>query len=314
MLRLSCQIEIRSERLWRLDTATSVEVDRSMDHLTDTCRITLPRNLRWEGQARVPLHRGDAVTVRLGYDGRLSTAFEGYLLHVSHTNPLQLECQDHMYRLKLQQARPMAYTDATLERILSDQQPGCPVSVVGEQHIGPWRVTQDTVAQALDALRRRGVRCFMHGGTLVAGVLLDHTTGHQVVARTGCNIASRQGLREQSADDMLLRIRAINLDHQGHRTTVEVGDQGGETRTLYTTGKTQDQLRQWALAQERRLRRDGLAGSLTLLGEPLVDKMDTICINLEGRRWGRYQVQSNRISWGPRGYRQEVELGLRLAD
>ena len=70
MYRLCAKIEFTGAKKWQLDYVTEVEITRDTEQLTDTCKITLPKKLEWDGESRVPLQRGDGVKVWLGYDDK----------------------------------------------------------------------------------------------------------------------------------------------------------------------------------------------------------------------------------------------------
>lgn len=67
MYRLTARIEITGAKTWRLDFVTEVEITRDTEKLTDLCKITLPK-IKWDGETEIPVKRGDAVKVWLGYD------------------------------------------------------------------------------------------------------------------------------------------------------------------------------------------------------------------------------------------------------
>mgnify|MGYP000594334773 CR=1 FL=1 len=95
---------------------------------------------------------------------------------------------------------------------------------------------------------------------------------------------------------------------------VEVGDTDGETRTLHTYNKTEQELKAWAEQELRRLKRDGLKGTFTTFGAVLIDKLDHIGIKIDGVRRGIYQVQKNVIKYGTGGFRQEITIGQKVAE
>ena len=61
-------------------------------------------------------------------------------------------------------------------------------------------------------------------------------------------------------------------------------------------------------------KRDGLAGSFTTFGAVLIDKLDNIGIKIDGVRRGIYQTDKNVIKYGTGGFRQEITIGLRVAE
>ena len=315
MYRLGAKIVINSEKRWEFTTINTVKVVRDMDSLTQTCTLTLPRRLRWDGQTEVPLRRGDEVKVWLGYDDRLELAFQGYIRQVGVKTPVVIECEDEMYQMKLLPAVRKAYRSVTLRQLLEDQGTGCRLRIMGEQSLGQYRVQAQTVAQLLDDLGKQGIKSFFRyegsGPVLYSGVLFDHDKRPKQVFRTGQNIISDQ-LEQQHAEAMRLRVKVVSLMPDNKKNTVEVGDKDGELRTLHCYNKTKEEARKWGEQEVKRLRRDGLSGSFTTFGHHLVDVLDPVGMVIDGKRMGIYQVTKNTITFGTGGYRQELELGQRV--
>jgi len=315
MYRLEAKIVINSEKRWEFTTINTVKVVRDMDSLTQTCTLTLPRRLRWDGQTEVPLRRGDEVKVWLGYDDRLELAFQGYIRQVGVKTPVVIECEDEMYQMKLLPAVRKAYRSVTLRQLLEDQGTGCRLRIMGEQSLGQYRVQAQTVAQLLDDLGKQGIKSFFRyegsGPVLYSGVLFDHDKRPKQVFRTGQNIISDQ-LEQQHAEAMRLRVKVVSLMPDNKKNTVEVGDKDGELRTLHCYNKTKEEARKWGEQEVKRLRRDGLSGSFTTFGHHLVDVLDPVGMVIDGKRMGIYQVTKNTITFGTGGYRQELELGQRV--
>lgn len=315
MYTLSLKIEITGSRKWDIDFAHQVEVVRDMECLTDTCSITLPKRVKWDGESETPIKRGDGVKVWLGYDGQLELAFVGYVRDVGLKTPVVITCEDEMYRLKLTPAKPMAYRSVDLSTLLADQGLGS-AKVMGEQMLGAYRVTDATVASLLGRLSENGIRSFymMEGGgsVLYSGVLFERGTQPVQVFRTGLNIISDQNLTQQKAEAMRIKVKAVSLLPDNTKLKLELGDQDGELRTLHTYNKQEAELRAWAEQELKRLKVDGLTGSFTTFGYRLVDKLDNIGIIIDGVKMGVYQVKKNVIKFGVSGYRQEITLGYRV--
>lgn len=317
MYRLTAKIEITGAKSWRLDFVTGVEITRDTEKLTDICKITLPKKIKWDGENEVPVKRGDAVKVWLGYDDRNELAFAGYVKEVGFKTPVVLECEDEMFKLKQMAAIKKAYKSTTLEQLLKDQ--GLTdVKVMGEQTLGAYRVTADTVASLLGKLQESGIRSFFRcedgKPVLYSGVIFERGTVVSQVFATGVNIINDQSLEQQKADTMRLNVKAVSILPNNKKIKVEVGDADGERRTITTYNKTESQLKAWAEQEIKRLKRDGLKGSLTTFGYKLVDKLDTVGVKIDGTPMGVYQVKKNVIKYGSGGYRQEVTLGLRVAE
>ena len=318
MYVLCSKIEIKSKKTWVFDKITSAEVVRDTESLTDTCVVELPRKVKWRGESTIPIRRGDEITVWLGYDGNLQLAFRGFITAVGTKNPVRIECEDEMFRLKQIEAKKKAYKSVNLETLLKEQGLGYPLRVMGEQNLGQYRVTADTVASLLDHLQENGVRSFFRyedgRSVLYCGVLFDRDSRPSQVFATGVNIIDDQSLEQQAAENMRLRIKAVSLMPNNKKIRVEVGDTDGETRTLHTYNKQEAELKAWAQQEIKRLKRDGLTGSFKTFGHKLADKLDAIGIKMDGEKKGVYRVKKNIIKYGADGFRQEITLGQRVGE
>ena len=74
MYRLTAKIEITGAKSWRLEKVTEVEITRDTEKLTDECRLTLPKKIKWDGAAEIPVQRGDGQFVSASHK---ETSFEG---------------------------------------------------------------------------------------------------------------------------------------------------------------------------------------------------------------------------------------------
>ena len=117
MYRLTAKIEITGAKSWRLEKVTEVEITRDTEKLTDECRLTLPKKIKWDGAAEIPVQRGDGVKVWLGYDGDLQLAFVGYVRDVGFKTPVVITCEDEMFKLKQIEAKKKAYKSVNLETL-----------------------------------------------------------------------------------------------------------------------------------------------------------------------------------------------------
>lgn len=318
MYRLTAKIEIAGAKTWQLDKVTEVEITLDTEQLTDTCKITLPKRIKWDGVADIPVRRGDAVKVWLGYDDDLQLAFTGYIRDVGFKTPIVLTCEDEMFKLKQQATVKKAYKSVSIETLLKDQDISYKLNVMGEQSLGQYRVTADTVASLLGHLHENGIRSFFRyengEPVLYCGVLFEREESPTQVFATGVNIISDQSLEQQQAENIRLRVKAISLMPNNKKIKVEVGDADGEHRTLHTYNKTESELKAWAEQEIKRLKRDGLKGSFTTFGAKLVDKLTAIGIKIDGEKKGVYQVKKNVIKYGTSGFRQEITLGARIAE
>lgn len=316
MYVLSAKIEIQGEKSWQVPFVSSVEITRDTEKLTDECKVTLPKRIKWDGEAQIPVKRGDSIKVWTGYGEDMELAFAGYVRSVGIKTPIVLTCEDEMFKLKQMACTKKAYKNVNLETLLKDQWLEN-VKVFGEQNLGQFRVTDDTVAALLGRLQDSGIRSFYRyedgKPVLYCGVIFERDTQPSQVFATGVNIISDSSLEQQLAANIRLCIKAVSIMPNNKKIKVEVGDKDGEHRTLHTYNKSESELKAWAEQEIKRLKVDGLTGSFTTFGYRLVDKLDAIGIKIDGNKMGVYQVKKNVIKYGTGGYRQEITLGLRVA-
>jgi hypothetical protein len=316
MFRLCAKIEIKGDRAWSFDFVNAVEITRDTEKLTTEAKITMPKKVKWDKADKIPVKRGDSVKISLGYDDNLQTAFVGYVRDVGFKTPIVITCEDEMFKLKQMPTKKKAYRSVSLETLLKDQGISYRLNIMGEQALGAYRVTADTVAALLGKLSEQGIRSFFRyengAPVLYCGVLFERDTRPAQVFKTGLNIISDQSLQQQKAENMRLRVKAVSLMPDNKKIKVEVGDADGEHRTLHTYNKTESELKAWAEQEIKRLKRDGLTGSFTTFGHTLVDCLDAIGIVIDGVKSGVYQVKKNIVKYGDGGYRQEITLGLRV--
>lgn len=315
MFRLCAKIEIKGDRAWSFDFVNAVEITRDTEKLTTEAKIIMPKKVKWDKADKIPVKRGDSVKISLGYDDNLQTAFVGYVRDVGFKTPIVITCEDEMFKLKQMPTKKKAYRSVSLETLMKDQGISYRLNIMGEQALGAYRVTADTVAALLGKLSEQGIRSFFRyengAPVLYCGVLFERDTRPAQVFKTGLNIISDQSLQQQ-AENMRLRVKAVSLMPDNKKIKVEVGDADGEHRTLHTYNKTESELKAWAEQEIKRLKRDGLTGSFTTFGHTLVDCLDAIGIVIDGVKSGVYQVKKNIVKYGDGGYRQEITLGLRV--
>lgn len=317
MLRLSAKVRISGDRIWEFDRISACEIVRDSDALTTTCKLSLPRKIRWKGYQSIPVKRGDKINVWLGYDDNLQLAFSGYVLRKGFKAPIEIFCEDEMYMLKQQPCIKKTYKSVDIQTLLKDQCLPYEVKVLGEQNIGQYRANFETVAELLAHLKENSIRTFFRTENgrpvLYCGVLFDHGNDTKQVFATGVNIISDSSLEEQNAEDVKIKLKVVSLQSDNKKKVkVEVGDADGDKRTLHCYGKTEAEAKAWGEQELERLKRDGLTGSFQTFGHLLLDPLDIIGIKIDGMRKGKYQIQKNTITFGSSGFRQDITLGPRV--
>lgn len=319
MLKLCAKIEIKGDKTWVFEKITACEIVRDSEALTTTCKLILPRKVKWKGETSNPIKRGDKISVWLGYDDNLQLAFTGYVLRKGFKAPIEIFCEDEMFMLKQTPCVKKSYKNVDIHTLLKEQGLPYDIKVLGEQNIGQYRVNFESVAELLAHLKENNIRTFfrLEDGkpVLYCGVLFDHGNEMRQVFATGVNIISDSSLDEQKAEDVKIKLKVVSLQPDNKKKIkVEIGDPDGEKRTLHCYGKTEAEAKAWGEQELERLKRDGLTGSFQTFGHVLLDVLDVIGIKIDGERKGKYQVHKNTITYGSSGFRQDITLGARAAE
>lgn len=137
--------------VYTLDFVHEVQIESSWKLLTDTAKVTLPKNVyvqtstgnkAWTdanvyvGNSPIML-RGDKIKIELGYTydkgtlvTEMNTEFEGYITKINPKIPIEIECEDNMWLLKQAQCPNMVFPAATyntrtiIQYLLKNATPG----------------------------------------------------------------------------------------------------------------------------------------------------------------------------------------------
>jgi hypothetical protein len=322
MLRLCSKVTIEGSSAWEFTTVASCAITEDADSLTDTCVIELPKKAKWEGHpvgagGSPPVKRGDKITVMLGYDDVLKLRFSGYVRRVSATTPVKLECEDGMFLLKQAAAQRKGFEEVTLDKLISTLLEGTSVKyrlVDTGISLGPYRITRWTVAEELAELQRvYGLKAYfieVDGElTLYVGLRYPFGVGQRAGFSYGYNIISND-LEYRRKGDIKLKVKAISVQPDNKRIEVEVGDKGGELRTVYQYNVWGiEALETFARGELDRFKYDGYQGSFETFGDPAVGKGDVARVEGEDGNKGNFLIKKVEVTFGTGGYRQKVTLG-----
>lgn len=327
MRKLNCKIEIERKwtteegsslsRRWVVERVAGVKITGDTSSLQDTCVVSLARNTKWKGEARIPLRRGDAVKVWLGYDGELKLRFIGQVQEVSAKTPTTLTCIDGMMKLQQLASVKSSYRSCDLKQLLDEQIRGVvEYELSGTVNIGQYRVTATTVAGVLRDLKENyGVTSafVVADGRELLKVWTVYPGMRELAGRfeEGKNIISNQ-LTYRRAADIQVKVTGVSIQADGSRISYTEGE--GEQREIYRYGLSLAELKAAVRDEIERLKWDGLSGSFVTFGEPEVEKTDVVELKTESVEYGRYQVKGVNVDFGQGGYRQRVELGRRIVE
>jgi hypothetical protein len=327
---LTCKVTVGSRVF---EKVSGVEIVSTWKELGDTATLKLygwVQEIRPDGQRVGAVRKvedvvkaGDRVEIQLGYDGQLRTEFMGYVADIKLTVPFEVRCEDEYYHLKRQSVN-RSWKKTTLAQLLKDLVPNVTLSPsLPKLTIEEFRADRTTVAGVLQKLKEYYLVCaYFRAGQLFVGLPYTEFTATSGVpgalARYGFqqNVVS-DDLTYKRKEDVRLKFKLTARHPNGKTTSVEVGDPLGEERNLTIPSKTSDKAELRRLAESRlaELKYDGYRGKLTSFGVPFVVHSGVADLKDERypQRAGRYLVDSVRTTFGPEGFRREVELGKRVS-
>jgi hypothetical protein len=322
MYRLTTHIEIgNSPNRLIFDYVNYVQVAESADTLTNTCTITLPRNLNLAGKnIKELIPQGAPVSVEIGYNDDNRCVFEGFVKQVKPGVPVTISCEDDMYRLKKIKVANETIQDFELKAFLSRYLPsGLDTDNVTELSLGELRISKEpTLAKLLSEFKEKyGLQFFFRGGVFYGVLpstksLMAGISTHKI--KFNYNIIS-ENLEYKLVDDfkLIVKAKAILKNNELLEVQEPSGETDGNIATYFSaTAKTKAELTAFAKEKLKSYQAEGLTGSVTLFGIPYVQVADHVILlddNNAERNNKKYLVRGITRNFGTGGYRQTVKLG-----
>lgn len=285
---------------------------------------------------------GDPVEIKLGYNGSLNTEFIGFVRRINFTSPLEVECEGYSYQLRIKTYQK-TFKHAQLLDILKYLVEGTDIEL-DEKNIPGFVIdklclTGCNGCQALEEIKKIShdiVRIFFSGKRLWAGLLYLNATGtvdkyptkETVKYRLGWNVIKDNNLKlRQSDGDVVMIYEGIKKDgsketalvngkvHTRAKKIVQTSGGVGLHKTVRTTAVTDaGTLKNMALAAQYKFNYDGYEGKITAFLQPYCEPAYMAFIEdlKYPERNGLYNVESVEVSYGMKGARRIVGIGIKL--
>lgn len=361
-------------------TATDTWVD-----LTNQATIKIPKNLYAKDQygklyplfgtnkniggfdAASPLFlRGDKVTIRFGYryyrngnevldlpaDSKNQPLyqFQGYITEVGSKKPIELKCEDNMWKLKQIPATPRVWNGSVENLIAELLAPyrEFKVNKLTSTNIGPIVIGNESVAQLLERLRKEAnLESYFRQNELRVGSIIyieSEAVERKFIFQQ--NIIS-DDLSYKRQDDVVLSAIVISRfeDFTGgttkegkaktKRDRLEIlvywdkalktwkysekpypANVEGERRTLHFVNiKDKKTLFDKGVENLKKYYYEGFKGKFTTFGIPYVKQGDNVVIEdpILPERDGKYKVRGVEYSGGTQGHRQTIILDYKIS-
>lgn len=320
MYTLCCNIRIGNVSF---TSVNEVKIKRSIYNLAATAAIKVPVTavLRHAGtppayiETAQEIRVGDTVEVRLGYDGRYNLEFTGYVRRLNYKVPLEIECEDEYYKTRSVNC-VFSAKETTLKACLNAVLPSVKLAYCADLTLKNLVIDNKPGSWLLGYLKKTyGLTAFFDlQGALYIGKA-HAVQGEMVKYVLRENVITDSDLKYQRAEDVRLKVKAVCYYRDGSRIEGEIGEEGGETKTLYYYDvKNAKELKALAEAELKRYSYDGYRGKIEtfLLPYALPGMVARLDDPVYQERSGTYYIESTEVSFGTSGARRNVEIGIKV--
>ncbi|MEA4916543.1 hypothetical protein [Proteiniphilum sp.] len=307
-----------------LDNISDFEINENILEISDTAKITIPRNYKQlEGRSVLDQFSvGDKMTISAGYyygaDVDIALEFSGYIQEIESDYPLIIHCEDESYIFR-QNNHNKSYRSATLKQVLSDIVPKDIAIECPDMALGKFMIDNASTYAVLQGLvKNYGLYSRLHGDRLKVGLAYefgDNTTEHTYTI--GKDVKKNE-LKYKRERDFKIRFKAISNNPDGTKTTVTVGNKDGDAseRTLNFAGPmSEGELKKIAEATMKKVVYDGYTGSITGFGIPRTHAGDALVIRdqFDPEREGKYMIEKVDITYNETGgFSRKNSLSFKL--
>lgn len=309
MRKMNSYIEL-GNYIFRTGKVNAVSTKRSRKNIGNTATVRIPnfeKNL--DGKLKV----GDQVVIKLGYDGQLREEFKGYITSIAPKSPLEISCEDELWKLK-QETVTKSWRSTTLNEVLNFLLPGALIETQPIK-LEPFRLDRVNKAEALAKLKSEyGIDVFFRNDKWYVGFAYNESNTVKVKYHFQKN-AWMDRLEYRKEEDVKLRVKAISILPNNDRIEVELGDPEGDIRTLHFYNKTEAEIRALAAEKIKQMKHDGYQGKFKAKGLPFIDH--SMVVDLEDEKYknraGSYFVDEVTTTYDEQGFNRTIELGKKAS-
>jgi hypothetical protein len=338
---IEIEIDLAEGAILQIPFANQVEVMQSLKEMTGTCIIRIAkkvlvgnRDIAFRKPLQEVLKGGMAVRVWMRYEqgpelefNQKNLEFVGYIRNVNPTIPMEIECEDEMYKLKRKEIEPRIFSGGTVIDVIRyiTQGEGYRLNVLNSSLGGAFSITRDenTAAKVLGKieevyglksnfrLKNEGDKTFIE---LVVGTQYEAADREVVKYALNKNVIDNS-LVFTSADDKQVKVKVTSRQPDGKvLTSAFRGDSDGDSKELQIPGLNQAQVEAYARRLYEESKVDSFEGSMTTFGVPRVTPGMLANVKTEDfelKETTNY-VDEVKVSFGVGGFRREVTLGPQL--
>lgn len=310
----------------------SIQIERSVQTLINTAKITLPREYRNavdEYGKPVDIHnksildfikRKDKVEISFGYNGNYSREFVGYITKISADTPLVIECQDEMLMLKSAKRYTGYFKSGNVKDILKAIIPKeYTVLYDADYFVGKLKIENATPYEVLQELKEKWFMraWFNNYGELNVGMLVDFKPRKAHKLNFSENIRRGSDIKFERKDTKKLYLTIESQQKDGTIIRKSVGQKGEDDLTVKLTGLVKSELEEFTNNFYKSKNFDGFEGTINTWCYPLIKEGDAVDIIRpfyeDGHQDGRYFVEAVTITInGSEGIKRSIKISYKL--
>lgn len=318
-MKIDYEISIGEYRLMVLDR---VRINRSIEILADTAEIYFPEKVNNRvSEIKSTLKRGDSVSISAGYDGVLTSEFDGFVQHIVEENgSVVIKCEDNIWLTRKSLPNKVLKNVDVID-LLNEV-----VNVMGSDfkavtnYSRKWDKFVFDNTTGFEVLRKISEECklniFMKGNILYAqpiGILYNDNL--EAIYDASKNI-EKMDLKYRKADEKEFEVTVEGIGAKGKRKSIVIGKSGGDKRKIIISGVTDDEtLRKRGQEELKSLQYDGYEGKIVGWLVPFVDAgYSAYLYDLDyPERAGSYMVNAVDTEISSSGGVRTINLGVKLS-
>ncbi|WP_281233509.1 hypothetical protein [Flavobacterium gelatinilyticum] len=304
-----------------LRTVDSIDIECSVDNLSDKATITLPEAfMNQVFNIENEVKRGTEVIIKAGYDGDLRTEFIGYVLDVvNKDNSLKIECEDalFLFRKGVKDVELKPTTLTKIGQLLVDQiDPSykvmCDYGISYEKFVFHQATAYDVLKKLAEETKANIYFNTEKKELHIHPPYIEK--GGDAIYSMQRNIET-SALEYKKALDRKVEVTVEKTNLAGKIESFTTGTTGGDKITLKVGSVASADLKKIAEAELVRRSADAYEGTIDTWAIPFVQPTYTVKIKDEDYpdKNGSYYAVGVTTSINESGFKRTIKIGVKLS-
>lgn len=322
MLKIDWQVKFKTRGVvYNLQTVASIDIETSVDNLTDTATITLPEAVMNQVlNIGDKIERGSEVEIKAGYDNDLQTEFVGYVLEiVTNDSSLKIVCEDalFLFRKSVRDAELKPTSLPKIAQTLIDQIDSsfklvCDYDISYEKFVIHQATAFDVLKKLAEETKAniyfdtQNKELHIHPPFLQKGGEVIYSMQHNI---------EKSSLEYKKAIDRKIEVTIEKTSLNGKIESYTTGTTGGDKVTIKVGTVSSQDLKKIANAELVRHSADKYEGSIDTWLVPMVKPSYSARMKDSDypEKNGKYFVSSVATSINENGGKRVVKFGIKLS-